>query len=313
MSPLAGIFGRRKLTLEQRMRLVRHAASRHSEGVRGNEIESELQTMGASADEAVAIATEGLAKFEEQLIREVPLPTSARAGVNYYFALGVTPRATMEQIRRAYRLKAKEVHPDHHHDAFGRQAWEDLMHLAGDAHKVLTDPVTRRAYDVYWLKRSRKVTASNATSKERRGDWETRYLWHMAQVGEMEELLGNLMRELVEVPAEAANVEPAVELLDFIEDYEDRVSRIKTATYTMPERYADLSEQVRAELQRKQRLVNRLREISVRLTPADGGGGPTEPSPLVAQSLEQLAEIRDAHHRFDVRVMQMAFSGSGGN
>ena len=39
MSPLSGLFGRKKLTLEQRMKLVRHAASRHADGVRVNEIE----------------------------------------------------------------------------------------------------------------------------------------------------------------------------------------------------------------------------------------------------------------------------------
>ena len=61
----------------------------------------------------------------------------------HYSALGLTPAASAEQIKRAYRLLAKQFHPDVSTapDAQGKFA------LIAAAYEVLSDPLKRRAYD----------------------------------------------------------------------------------------------------------------------------------------------------------------------
>lgn len=63
-------------------------------------------------------------------------------GDDLYDALGVTSRATGEDITRAYRRLAREHHPDTNPRA-ERERFSDLT----DAYDVLRDPTRRRAYD----------------------------------------------------------------------------------------------------------------------------------------------------------------------
>ena len=60
---------------------------------------------------------------------------------NYYAILGVTPTATFEEIRSAYRQRAKRYHPDH----FGRGSAPFLG--IQEAYDVLGDPLNRSSYD----------------------------------------------------------------------------------------------------------------------------------------------------------------------
>jgi DnaJ-class molecular chaperone len=60
---------------------------------------------------------------------------------NYYLILGVTPDATSEEIKSAYRRRAKEYHPDRFVE--GNQPFLDVQ----EAFTVLGNPVHRRAYD----------------------------------------------------------------------------------------------------------------------------------------------------------------------
>ena len=60
---------------------------------------------------------------------------------NYYAILGVSPTATFDDIRSAYRQRAKQYHPDY----FGK----DSMPFLGiqEAYDVLGDPSNRTSYD----------------------------------------------------------------------------------------------------------------------------------------------------------------------
>jgi DnaJ-class molecular chaperone len=60
---------------------------------------------------------------------------------NYYLVLGISPNATPEQIRSAYRRKAKNLHPDR--VGGGCEPFQAVQ----EAYEVLGDPASRRAHD----------------------------------------------------------------------------------------------------------------------------------------------------------------------
>jgi curved DNA-binding protein CbpA len=60
---------------------------------------------------------------------------------NYYAILGVSPTATFDEIRSAYRQRVKQYHPDY----FGKDSAPFLG--VQEAYDVLGDPANRNSYD----------------------------------------------------------------------------------------------------------------------------------------------------------------------
>lgn len=70
--------------------------------------------------------------------------TSAAAGRDFYKILGVAKSATTNEIKKAYRKQAKELHPDKNvNDPNASQKFQDL----GAAYEALSDADKRKAYD----------------------------------------------------------------------------------------------------------------------------------------------------------------------
>ena len=65
---------------------------------------------------------------------------------NFYEVLGVHETASFDEIKRAFRLKAKESHPDYHQND---PEAEERFKLINEAYEVLKDP-QKKADDGRW-------------------------------------------------------------------------------------------------------------------------------------------------------------------
>lgn len=80
---------------------------------------------------------------------------------SHYEVLGVLPSASQDEIRVAYRMRAREVHPD---TAAGKRSDASIqMAQIAEAWRVLSDTALRRAYD---SEHSREYTQPITDPKE---------------------------------------------------------------------------------------------------------------------------------------------------
>ena len=87
---------------------------------------------------------------------------------NYYEILNVSPEATVEDIKRAYRRLARQYHPDlNPGDKTAEETFKNLV----EAYDVLCDPQKREKYDELTESRNQKNRrrTKNTTNKNRRG------------------------------------------------------------------------------------------------------------------------------------------------
>ena len=66
--------------------------------------------------------------------------------MDYYKLLGISKGATQAEIKKAYRKRAKELHPDRNPDDAKAEA---KFKATSEAYNILSDPEKRQIYDQY--------------------------------------------------------------------------------------------------------------------------------------------------------------------
>ncbi|KIJ55682.1 hypothetical protein M422DRAFT_24233 [Sphaerobolus stellatus SS14] len=77
---------------------------------------------------------------------------SSPASGTFYEILGIDPNASPEEIKKAYKKRALQTHPDRlpqGHSAADKQVAEEEFRKVNNAYEVLMNPDNRKAYDLY--------------------------------------------------------------------------------------------------------------------------------------------------------------------
>mmetsp|Transcript_21448 Transcript_21448/g.64133 ORF Transcript_21448/g.64133 Transcript_21448/m.64133 type:complete len:159 (+) Transcript_21448:308-784(+) len=78
-----------------------------------------------------------------------------------YAAIGAKPKATPEQLKKAYKATAKKIHPDKNRDERAASAFD----AARDAYDLLSEPMARAQYDEQRQHRLREKRKQKASGK----------------------------------------------------------------------------------------------------------------------------------------------------
>lgn len=79
---------------------------------------------------------------------------------NHYDVLGVSPRASLDEIRRAYRHQVRKEHPD-----VSQQANHASIAAINEAWNVLSDPSKRRSFDLSLRNPTESTTTRSRTAE----------------------------------------------------------------------------------------------------------------------------------------------------
>ncbi len=77
---------------------------------------------------------------------------------NYYRILGITPEASPEDVKKAYRHLAIKYHPDRNPD---NPKGEEQLKTINEAYQVLGDEEKRRRYDFFYSLHIKNNATSN--------------------------------------------------------------------------------------------------------------------------------------------------------
>jgi DnaJ-class molecular chaperone len=62
---------------------------------------------------------------------------------DYYYLLGIASNASLADVKKAFRVKAAEFHPDRN----ASELAPEKFHAVKEAYDTLSDPAARAAYD----------------------------------------------------------------------------------------------------------------------------------------------------------------------
>ena len=79
-----------------------------------------------------------------------------RLSVDYFAVLGVPRNATTEDIKRAYREKARAYHPDINQSPDAADRFREIV----EAYEVLSDEDQRKAYILAQIEQQKKVKST---------------------------------------------------------------------------------------------------------------------------------------------------------
>src|ERR1700722_5345327 len=83
-----------------------------------------------------------------------------------YAILGVKSTATEAEIKKAYRKKALQYHPDKNPSATAEETFKEI----NKAYEILSDVDKRRTYDLQQQTSSSTTNGNKSTSQQRRYD-----------------------------------------------------------------------------------------------------------------------------------------------
>jgi hypothetical protein len=92
---------------------------------------------------------------------------------DYYRELGASPDASAAELRRAYRERARRLHPDLNPAGTGA----DAMRRLNEAWKVLGDPESRRRYDRGLPAGNGRGAGAGPDGETARADWAWSHGW----------------------------------------------------------------------------------------------------------------------------------------